>query len=69
MTNRGQDFLEQMFHYQYCDECGGDAEHHQVSYAIFEKPFAFCTFPPSEETGERHPTILAFRKVEEEKTA
>lgn len=57
-----QEFLERLFYDEYCAECEGDAQHHQVTYAPFDKPFAFCRFPPNEDTGVFHPTILEFRK-------
>lgn len=66
-----QEFLEHLFFDEYCDECGGDAEHHIVlgDFPFPSTYFAQCQFPPNEETGEYHPTIAAFRKAKEEKTA
>jgi hypothetical protein len=57
-----KEFLEHLFYDEYCAECGGDVQHHQVTYALFDLPFAFCRFPPNEENGAFHPTILAFRE-------
>lgn len=63
-----QEFFERLFYDGYCAEWAGDVQHHQVTYALFGKPFAFCMFPPIEEAGEQHPTIAAFRKAEEGNT-
>ena len=52
-----------LFEFEYCNECGGDEEHHKISL-LFDLPRAVCKFPPDEETGGFHPTIAAFRKEE-----
>ena len=64
-----QEWLESYFFDTYCDECGGDTEHHHVSYALFDLPRAICMFPPDEETGNPHPTISAFKEKKEEASA
>jgi len=37
-----QDWLEDMFEFEYCGECGGDTEDHEVIPGPFGLPFAFC---------------------------
>lgn len=57
-----QEFLERLFFDSYCDECGGDTEHHDV-LSDFPFPgtfFARCRFEPGDD-GQPHPTVAAFR--------
>lgn len=56
-------WLARMFEHEYCHECSGDAEHHDV-ISDFPFPgtfFARCKFLPSDDVTI-HPTVLAFRK-------
>ena len=56
------EFLTHLFEHEYCCECGGDAEHHEV-LSDFPFPgthFARCRFTPGDD-GEPHPVIAAFR--------
>ncbi len=62
-TSERDTFLGQLFECEYCHECGGDTQHHQVTFSLFNLPFAMCLFPPDEDTGNFHPTIAAFRKT------
>lgn len=52
-------FLRELFEFEFCAECGGDAQHH--SAVPFIGWFARCKFPPCESTGDLHPTVAAFR--------
>lgn len=55
-------WLKEQFEYEYCEECGGDAQHHAVA-SVMGNPFAYCLYPPSTETNyEFHPVIVAFRR-------
>ncbi len=56
-------FLERLFEFEYCSECGGDAKHHIQGPDMLGNPHAFCVYPPTAETDwEHHPVIKAFRK-------
>lgn len=58
-------WLKRQFEFEYCEECGGDAQHHTV-IVVAGNPFARCDYPPSKETDwEQHPTIAAYRKIED----
>ena len=39
-------WLEQQFGFEYCAECGGDAEDHLLCDGPFGLPFAMCKFSP-----------------------
>lgn len=54
------DFVARLFEFEYCDECGGDAEHHSpvVVHGLW---FARCVWPPSDD-GTFHPVIQAFQE-------
>lgn len=54
------DWLAALFRYEYCVECGGDAEHH-TAVPFMGNPFARCDYPPSD-AGEWHPIIVAYRR-------
>lgn len=57
------EFLADLFEFEYCSECGGDAQHHTVCIGPFGLFFARCDFPPSAKTGwEQHPVIKRFRR-------
>lgn len=55
------DWLTELFEYEYCAECGGDAEHHTVVPMILGLPFARCDYPPDAK-GRQHPLIAAYRE-------
>ncbi len=58
------EWLAELFEFEYCAECEGDAQHHTVCGGPFGNFFARCDFPMSAETNwERHPVIAAYRKV------
>ena len=41
-----QQFLEDLFEYEYCAECGGDTEVHAVMLAVLGLFHAHCLRPP-----------------------
>ena len=41
-----QQFLEDLFEYEYCAECGGDTEDHIVMLHVLGLYRAFCLKPP-----------------------
>ncbi len=41
-----QEFLEELFEYEYCAECGGDAEDHIVVFDVLGLFHAHCLKPP-----------------------
>ena len=52
-------WLEEMFECHYCDECGGDAQHH-TAVPVMGNWFARCDYP-RQSSGKLHPTIAEFR--------
>lgn len=40
-----QAWLQMMFEHEYCDECGGDVEHHDCTADPFGLPHATCKLP------------------------
>jgi hypothetical protein len=56
------EFVARLFEYDYCDECGGDAEHHEVltDFPFGGTFFARCRFPAADD-GSQHPVVTAFR--------
>lgn len=59
-----QVWLNKLFESEYCNECGGDAQHH-TAIPLNGNWFARCNYSPGEETNwEYHPVIIAFRKKE-----
>lgn len=57
-----QQWLKELFEYEYCSECGGDAEHH-TAIVFFGNWFARCNYSP-DKGGHFHPVIKEFRKVQ-----
>lgn len=58
------DFLAELFEYEYCAECEGDAQHHTVCVTPIGNLFARCDYPMTAQTNwERHPVIAAYRAV------
>lgn len=43
---QAEKWLSEQFEYEYCAECGGDAEDHIVCSGPFGLPFAMCKFTP-----------------------
>ena len=41
-----QEFLEDLFEYEYCAECGGGTEHHSVVLDVLGLFHAHCLKPP-----------------------
>ena len=41
-----QEFLEDLFEYEYCAECGGDTEHHSVVLDVLGLFHAHCLKSP-----------------------
>ena len=59
---QAEEWLKGQFEFEFCDECGGDAEHHQVG-PVLGNPFAWCMYPMT--NGEKyHPVIAEFRGEE-----
>lgn len=54
-------WLRELFEYEFCPECGGDAEHH-TALPVFGNWFAKCRYPADEETGAYHPVIARYRR-------
>lgn len=57
------EFVTTLFSCEYCDECGGDAEHHSPGI-VMGSWFAVCRFP-ADEDGTLHRIISDFRHVAE----
>lgn len=53
------EWVAELFEYEFCENCGGDAAHHEPRI-VLGNWFAYCRFPPDEETGEWHPFIKAY---------
>lgn len=52
-------WLLELFEYEYCHECGGDAEDHIPCEGPFGMPFAMCKFSPLEQgVMFRHGKVL-----------
>lgn len=45
-TLNPEQWLSQQFEYEYCPECGGDAEDHILCAGPLGLPFAMCKFTP-----------------------
>lgn len=56
----GEQWLAEQFEYHYCDECGGDFEHH-TAIPFNGNWFARCDYPKDEE-GNYHPVIQKYRE-------
>ena len=55
-----KEWLAELFECQYCDECGGDAEHH-TAVPFNGNWFARCDYP-RDENDELHPVVKEFRE-------
>lgn len=64
MANFDQDpdkWLRELFEWEYCEECGGDARHHTaISLLGPGNWFAVCDYPPDDD-GNPHPVVARFR--------
>ena len=59
---KAQEFLTELFEFEYCPECYGDGCHHTVVVDPIGNLFARCNFPPSKATNwEMHPVIKQYR--------
>jgi hypothetical protein len=56
-------WLKEQFEDHYCEECGGDAQHH-TAVPLNDNWFARCDFPRDEQTDKLHPVIAEFRKTD-----
>jgi hypothetical protein len=54
-------WLKELFEYEYCDECGGDAIHHEVCVGPMGW-FARCLYEMPEDSEAWHPVIAKFRE-------
>lgn len=52
-------WLAELFETEYCEECGGDAEHH-TAVPFMGNWFARCDYPAK---GKMHPVIEAFHRT------
>ena len=55
-------WLRELFEWELCAECGGDARHH-TAVPLLGNWFARCDYPPTED-GEYDPTSREYRKAE-----
>lgn len=63
-------FLAELFEFEYCAECEGDAQHHTVCLTPMGTLFARCDYPMQAETGwEQHPVIKAYRAERDARTS
>jgi len=56
-----QVWLKELFEFEYCSCCGGDAQHH-TAIPFIGNWFAQCNYPINK-NGSFHPTIKSFRKL------
>ena len=49
MTEDDIQWLREQFEFEFCGMCGGDADEHVVTHAIFGLPFAYCLNGEEEE--------------------
>jgi hypothetical protein len=54
-----QEFLAELFEYEFCEECSGDAAHH-TCLILFGNWFARCDYAP-DDNGAPHPIISKYR--------
>lgn len=52
-------WLARLFEFNYCEECGGDVQHH-TAVPFMGNWFARCDYPPPD-GSDQHPVIAAFR--------
>lgn len=51
------EWMAKLFEFEYCAECGGDAEDHIPCAGPFGLPFAMCKFQPFDGYVFRHGKI------------
>jgi hypothetical protein len=56
-------FLAELFAFEYCAECGGDACHH-TAVPFLGHWFARCDYAPADD-GTPHQTVAAYRAQRE----
>lgn len=56
------DWLREQFEFEFCAECGGDAQHH-TAVPLMGNWFARCDHAP-DDNGEFHSVIRQFRAEE-----
>jgi hypothetical protein len=59
LSQEPEDWLKDLFEFEFCAECGGDAQHH-TAVPFLGNWFARCDYP-SDDDGVMHPTIAQFR--------
>ncbi len=58
----GAHFLHELFEYEFCAECGGDAQHH-TAVPFMGNWFARCDCPCADD-GSLHPAIAQYRETQ-----
>ena len=58
------EWLADLFEFEYCADCGGDADHH-TAVPLHGNWFAQCKFPRDDD-GNYHPVIQTFRDALDE---
>ena len=58
-----EEFLNKLFEWEYCAECGGDKQHHKA-VGVLGNWFAVCLYPYDTTKDEQHPVIQEFRERE-----
>lgn len=61
LTSSPAAWLDDLFEFEYCAECGGDSQHH-TAIPLNGNWFARCDYPMSNDSEIWHPKIQAFRK-------
>lgn len=62
LSRPSADWLTEQFEFEYCAECGGDAQHH-AAVPLMGNWFARCNCAPADD-GEFHPAVRKFRAEE-----
>lgn len=62
MTPRqAREWLRQQFEFNYCEECHGNAKHHELCAGPFGLPFARCLYPMTDD-DKLHPVIRQYHE-------
>lgn len=64
LNTPAEQWLKEQFEYEYCPECGGDAEHH-TAVPFMGNWFARCDYPAPDD-ADQHPVITEFRAKADE---
>lgn len=56
MTESPEEWLERLFEFEFCAECGGDAADHEVGL-VLGNYFAWCKQSPSVDTDDEVVTV------------